>query len=152
MARTMWIALFCLVTSIASIAIRLATSPASSSVQAAPDQSKIGMAPVADQSAKPDRLELPDVRAEEAMTLAAQAAPVETPSTAPEAIKNPSRRWRDAKDRIAPSEPHRRYITRGPKKSAGSNPPKARTEAWHCRQDAAGSLLRSLDLSPRCDL
>jgi hypothetical protein len=78
---------------------------------------------------------------------------VENPSTEPEAIKNPSPRWRDAKDRIAPSEPpHRRNKTRGPKRRAGSNPPKVRAEAWHCRQDAAGSLLRSLDLSPKCHL
>ena len=149
----MWIAVFCLVTSIASIAIRAATPPASSSVKATAGHSKIEMTTVPNESTKSDRLELPNVRDEVAITPAAQAAPVETPSTEPEAIKNPSRRWRDAKDRIAPSEPpHRRNITRGPKRRAGSNPPKARAEAWHCRQDAAGSLLRSLDLSPRCDL
>jgi hypothetical protein len=151
MTRTMWIAVFCLVTSIASIAIRAATPAASSSVEATAGHSKVEMATVSNESTKSDRLELPDIRAEAAITPAAQAAPVETPSTEPEAIKNPSRRWRDAKDRIAPSEPpRRRNITR--KRSAGGNPPKAKAEAWHCRQDAAGSLLRSLDLSPRCNL
>lgn len=153
MTRTMWIAVFCLVTSIASIAIRAATAPASSSVEATAGHSKVELATVLNDSTKSDRLELPDIRAEAAIMPAAQAAPMETPTTEPEAIKNPSRRWRDAKDRIAPSEPpHRRNVARGPKRSAGSNPPKARAEAWHCRQDAAGSLLRSLDLSPKCQL
>jgi hypothetical protein len=153
MTRTMWIALFCLLTSSASIAIRVATPPASLFVKAAPDQGKIGMASVPNESAKSDRLELPDIRAETEITPAAQAVPVETPSTKPETIKSPSRHWQDANARIAPSEPpHRRNITREPKKSADSNPPKARAEVWHCRQDAVGSLMRSLDLSPRCNL
>jgi hypothetical protein len=54
--------------------------------------------------------------------------------------------------RIAPSErPHRHSIARTPIETAGNNPPKPR-EAWHCRQDAMGSVLRSLDLSPRCHM
>jgi len=158
MNRTMWIALFCLLTSSASIAIRVAAPPASLFVKAAPDQGKIGMASAPNESAKSDRLELPDIRAETEITPAAQAVPVETPSTKPETIKIPGPRWQDANARIAPSEPpHRRNITREhiarePKKSADSNATKARAEVWHCRQDAVGSLLRSLDLSPRCNL
>jgi hypothetical protein len=68
--------------------------------------------------------------------------------------ENTSNNHKEAKGSgIAPSErPHRRTIARKSDKSAGSNPPKARAEAWHCRQDAMGSLLRSLDLSPRCNL
>jgi hypothetical protein len=82
-----------------------------------------------------------------------EAAPAETPSTKPDTIKDPSRRWRDANAKIPPpNSPHRHTITRVQEKSAGSNAPKARAEVWHCRQDAVGSLLRSLDLSPRCDL
>jgi hypothetical protein len=153
MTRTMWIALFCLVTSIASIAIRVAAPSASSSVQATWDQREIDMATVPNESAKSDRLELHDIRAETQIMPAAQAEPVEAPSTKPEAIKIPHRRWQDSNDGIAPSQPpHRRTITRDPKKSVSSNPPKARAEVWHCRQDAVGSLLRSLDLSPRCNL
>jgi hypothetical protein len=149
MTRTMWIALFCLVASGASIAIRVATPLASLLVEAAPDQSKIGMASVPNESAKADRLELPNIRAETEIMPAAQAVPVEPPSTKPETIKIPRRHWQDSNARIVPSEPPHR---RGPKKSGDSNPPKARAEVWHCRQDAMGSLLRSLDLSPRCNL
>ena len=160
MTRTMWIAVFCLVTSVASIAIRVAAPPTSSSVQAAPVQDKTAMGPVPNESAKSDRLELPEIRAETAVVPAAQAVPVETPATPvetpatkPEAIRIPRPRWRDANARVPPSEPpHRRTITREPKRDAGGNPPGARAEAWHCRQDAMGSLLRSLDLSPRCNL
>jgi hypothetical protein len=149
----MWIALFCLLTSSASIAIRLAAPPASLFVKAAQDQGKVAVASVPNESAKSDRLELPDIRAETEITPAAQAVSVETPSTKPETIMIPGPRWQDANARIAPSEPpHRRNITREPKKSADSNATKARAEVWHCRQDAVGSLLRSLDLSPRCNL
>jgi hypothetical protein len=55
--------------------------------------------------------------------------------------------------RIAPSEQsHRRAMTREPKVSVSTNSPKPRAEAWRCRQDAMGSILRSLDLSPRCNM
>jgi hypothetical protein len=54
--------------------------------------------------------------------------------------------------RVAPSErPHRQTVARRPIESAASNPPKPR-DVWHCRQDAMGSVLRSLDLSPRCNM
>jgi hypothetical protein len=54
---------------------------------------------------------------------------------------------------IAPPEtPHRHTIARKPIESAGNTPPKPATHAWHCRQDATGSLLRALDLSPRCNM
>jgi hypothetical protein len=148
----MWIALFCLVISGASIAIRV-TMPASWFVEAAPPQSKIGTGPVPNEAAKSDRLELPSIRAETETMPAAQPAPVENPPSKPATIKIPSQRWQDANAKIAlPEPPHRRPITREPKKTAGSNPPTAKAEAWHCRQDAMGSLLRSLDLSPRCNL
>jgi len=159
MTRTMWIAVFCLVTLGASIAIRAASPPASAVAETAPHQNKIATGPVPNEATKSDRLELPSVRAEADETLAVPAAPpvlAETPPSKPETIKIPSRRqrWRDANARIAPSEPppHRRPIARETKKDTASNPPPARAEAWHCRQDAMGSLLRSLDLSPRCNL
>jgi hypothetical protein len=150
MTRTMWIALLCLVTSVASIAIRVATPPAGSLVHAAPNQSQIAVAPVPNESGKSDRLELPHIDAKAEIMPAAQAVP---PPTEPETINIPERRWRDANAKISPSEPpHRRNITRETKTSAGSKPPNARAEVWHCRHDAVGGLLRSLDLSPRCDL
>jgi len=153
MTRTMWIAVFCLVTSGASIAIRVASPSASLFAETAPHQSEIGTGPVPNEAAKSDRLELPSIRAETETMPAAQAVPVENPSSKPETIKIPSQHWQDANARIAPSEPpHRRPIAREPKKNAGNNPPTARAEAWHCRQDVVGSLLRSLDLSPRCNL
>ena len=67
--------------------------------------------------------------------------------------KPPFRFNRTGKDsRIAPPErPHRHRIAGKPIESAGNSPPKPR-EAWHCRQDAMGSVLRSLDLSPRCHM
>jgi hypothetical protein len=54
---------------------------------------------------------------------------------------------------LAPSEqPHRHAIAGRPIESAAGNPPKPGTHVWHCRQDAMGSVLRSLDLSPRCNM
>jgi hypothetical protein len=47
---------------------------------------------------------------------------------------------------------HRPTIARRPMESAGNSPPKPKTEVWHCRPDAMGSVLRSLDLSPRCNM
>jgi hypothetical protein len=65
----------------------------------------------------------------------------------------PSRFNRNAKgSSVAPPErPHRHTIAKRPTESASSNQPKPR-EVWHCRQDAMGSVLRSLDLSPRCNM
>jgi hypothetical protein len=151
MTRTMWIALFCLVTLGASIAIRIASPPASGVAETAPHQGKIRTGPGQNEAAKSDRLELPSIRAETdetEMMPAPQAVPVETP-----AIEIPSQRWQDANAKIAPPEaPHRRPIAKEPKKNTASNPPAPKAEAWHCRQDAMGGLLRSLDLSPRCNL
>ena len=160
MSKTIWLVLFCLVGLGPVIAIKVAAPP-TSLVGPAPDRSEIEPASAPNESAKSDRLELPDIRAEPEIMPAEQTmpvetlegAPVETPSTKHDAIKDPSRRWRDANAKIAPPKsPHRRTITGVQEKSAGINPPKARAEVWHCRQDAVGSLLRSLDLSPRCDL
>jgi hypothetical protein len=149
----MWIALFCLATSIASIAIRVVTPSDSSSIEATLDQRKIDMATVPNESAKSDRLELHDFRAEAQIMPAAEAVPVEAPSTKPEVIKILHGRWQDSNAGLAPSEPpHRRTITSAAKKNAGIAPPKMRAEVWHCRQDAVGGLLRALDLSPRCNL
>jgi hypothetical protein len=149
----MWIAVFCLVTLGVSIAVR-AAAPASLFVGSEPHPAKIETGPVANETAKADRLELPDIRPATKIIPASQALPVESLPSPPERVTNPSRDWHDANARIPPTEPphHRRPVATEPKKSAVSKPPAPRVEAWHCRQDAMGSLLRSLDLSPRCNL
>jgi hypothetical protein len=75
------------------------------------------------------------------------------PSASPKPIKGTaSGHWRDANaTAMSVASTPRDAKSQESKKSAGQNPPKARAEVWHCRQDAVGSLLRSLDLSPRCD-
>jgi hypothetical protein len=152
MTRTMWIAVFCLVTSGISIAVRVA-APASLFVGSVQHPGKTETGPVVDEAAKSDRLELPNIRPETKIIPASQALPVESPSSQPETATIPSRDWHDANAKIAPPEPtRRRPLAREPKKSAANKPPAPRAEAWHCRQDTMGSLLRSLDLSPRCNL
>jgi hypothetical protein len=79
--------------------------------------------------------------------------PVTTSSTSPETIKKvASRHWQDANARTSVASPRRHVKRKESKESAGKYPPTERAEVWHCRQDAMGSLLRSLDLSPRCNL
>jgi hypothetical protein len=83
-----------------------------------------------------------------------ETRPVETPSASPPtARKIASQHWQNANARIAPVAPPRRHTkSQESKKAVGEYPQSAKAEVWHCRQDAMGSLLRSLDLSPRCDL
>jgi len=163
LSKTVWPALFCLVGLGPTIAIRVAAPPASLVVEPVQDQSRIEPAFTLNESAKSDRLELPNVRAEPGIiVLAAKPVPAETPSTVPETVKstNPEtvnkiedRHWQNANASmipVAPPRPHPK--SREPKQSAAKSPPSARAEVWHCRQDAMGSLLRSLDLSPRCNL
>jgi hypothetical protein len=178
MTRTMWIALFCLVGLGPAIAIKVVTRPASLAVEAEQDQGRTELA-LPNEAAKADRLPLHDIRAETEIMPAAQPEPSETPPAGPdETVRIPGRHWQDANARalpgeslprteveppslinrngkgsgVAPSErPHRHTIARTPIESASSNPPKPR-EVWHCRQDAMGSVLRSLDLSPRCNM
>jgi hypothetical protein len=144
----MWLALFCLVGLAPAIAIKVATPPASLVVEPAQDQSKVEPAFALNESAKSDRLELPNARAEtEIIVPAAKPMPAEIPSTSPATVKKVAgRHWQDANARtISVASPRRHTKSRESKKSA-------RAEVWHCRQDAMGSLLRSLDLSARCDL
>lgn len=155
MSTTTWIAVFCfcLAISVGSIAITVARPQAFLFIEATPDQGKIGRASVPNELAKSDQLELTVARVETAITPTAELAPVEAHLIKIEKIKVPSRHWQDANARIPPSQPpHKHNIIRELKRSASSNPRKVRAEVWHCRQDAMGSLLRSLDLSPRCNL
>jgi hypothetical protein len=167
LSKTTWLAVFCLVGLGPMIAIKIAAPPASLVVEPAQDQSQTEPALAVNESAKSDRLELP-ARAEPGMiVLAARPVPAETPLTSPETPsttpETPStgsetvnkiadRHWRDANASI-PAAPARRHPrSKEPKQSAAKSPPSTRAEVWHCRQDAVGGLLRSLDLSPRCNL
>jgi hypothetical protein len=171
----MWFALFCLIGVGAAIAIKAATPPAEHAL----DQSKMEPAFALNESAKSDRLELadtpeetgiivpaagtrpvetlsagPETRPVETPSASPETRPVEIPSASPETTKKiPSRHWQDANAGIVPVAPRRRHTkSKEPKRSASEYPVSAKAEAWHCRQDAMGSLLRSLDLSPRCNL
>jgi hypothetical protein len=162
LSRTIWLAVFCLVGLGPVIAIKIAAPPASSVVASAPDQSKSEPTFALNESAKSDRLELPNPRAEAEIivptaksTLAATPSPgPETVSTSPETVEKPAdQHWQNANASmipVAPPRPHPK--SKQPKLSADNHPPSERREIWHCRQDAVGSLLRSLDLSPRCNL
>jgi hypothetical protein len=178
MARTIWVAAFCLATLGAATAIKIGAPSVSSVVdpgshQRTIDKAEFALAP--NESTKSDRLPLPDIRAEtervaptESETISgrqwqdanAKASPGDMdigsrePSASRKEEQPPLRINRHENGaRISPSErSHRHTETREPKLSASNNPPKPRTEAWHCRQDAMGSILRSLDLSPRCNM
>ena len=155
MTRTMWFALFCLVGLGAAVAMKAATPPAALVVESALDQSNTEPASAPNELAKSDRLELPNTRVEtENIVAPMNAMPTETPSTVRETVKKVAdRHWQDANARTIPVASPRRHIkSKESRKSAGTIPSNARAEVWHCRQDAMGSLLRSLDLSPRCDL
>ena len=175
MSRTIWFALFCLIGLGAAIAIKAATPPA----EQAQHQGKMEPAFALNESAKSDRLELADTPGETGIVVPAtgtrpvetpsvvpETGPVETPSASPETrpVETPSassettrkiasKHWQDANARVTPVAPPRRHAkSKESKKTVGEYPVSAKAEVWHCRQDAVGSLLRSLDLSPRCNL
>jgi hypothetical protein len=151
MTRTMWLVLFSLAGLGPAIAIKFATPP-SLVAEAARDQSKSKREFALNESAKSDRLELPTIYAKtEVVVPAVKTSPPETPSINTETTRKiVGRHWRDANARIMPDNAplHKKE----PKKSAPRKPLDTTAEIWHCRQDAVGGLLRSLDLSPRCNL
>ena len=173
MSRTIWFALFCVVGLGAAVAIRTA-GPFATPVAATADESNIELAAVPNELTKSDRLPLPSARVatarvetEASVPPAPATTPAETPPAEPEPMtaapepirKVENRRWQDANakivptEKIIPTESSRWHVKRSePRKSAGTTVSSAKTEVWHCRRDAMGSLLRSLDLSPRCDL
>jgi hypothetical protein len=153
MTRTMWLALFCLIGLGAAVAIKALTPPSALVVEPALVQSKTEPASAPNELAKSDRLELPNTRVEtEDIVPPTKTMPTETPSAGRETIKKAAdRHWQDANARTTSVASPGRH-TKESKKRAGTPPSNARAEIWHCRQDAMGSLLRSLDLSPRCDL
>ncbi len=148
----MWLAFFGLIGLGPAIAIIVA-APASLVVERAQHQSEMKPAFALNESAKSDRLELPNARAVTEVTVpATKLMPADTPSTGPETVKKVAdRHWQNASAKII-SSPRRHTESKQSKQSAGKYPPNERAEVWHCRQDAVGSLLRSLDLSPRCHL
>jgi hypothetical protein len=155
MTRTMWLAVFCLAGVGAAIAAKVAAPPSALVVQPAPDRSKTATPFALNESAKSDRLELPSLHAEaEIVVPAANTRPAETPSIRPATTaETASPRWQNANARLIPVAPPRPHLKSKQAKQEADRPqPKPRAELWHCRQDAVGSLLRSLDLSPRCDL
>jgi hypothetical protein len=160
MSRAMWLALFCLVGLGAVMAIKLAASAVALVASPTQDQRTTASAFVLNQSAKSDRLGLPDARAEAGIVVPpAQTAPAVPASASPVTISKVAEpHWQDANAMVGPvASPHDRKV-RPSKKIIAKSPSmeKAsstqRAEAWHCRQDTMGSLLRSLNLSPRCNL
>jgi hypothetical protein len=158
MTRTIWFALFCVVGLGAAMAIRMAGPIATSVAAPTADESNTEPAAVPNELTKSDRLPLPSAPVETEASLppamATAQIPAEIPPPVPETIKKvEDRHWQDANARIVPTESSRRHARKSePRKSGGTTASNAKTEVWHCRRDAMGSLLRSLDLSPRCDL
>ena len=147
----MWLAFFGLIGLGPAIAIIVA-APASLVVERAQHQSEMKPAFALNESAKSDRLELPNARAVTDTVPATKLMPADTQSTSLETVKKvEDRHWQNASAKII-SSPRRHTESKQSKQSAGKYPPNERAEVWHCRQDAVGSLLRSLDLSPRCHL
>jgi hypothetical protein len=156
LSRTIWLAFFCLIGLAPAIAIGVAVRPTSLVVEPAQEQTTTEPVFGVNEPAKSDRLALPAIIHAEPGTieLVSKPPPEEAPSTSPETVnKIPDRHWRNANARLIPTAPsHRHPEKRESQQSAVKSPPSTRTEVWHCRQDAMGSLLRSLDLSPRCNL
>jgi hypothetical protein len=165
LSRTVWLALFCLLGLAPAIAIRLAGPPTSLAVAPAPDRSQAEAAFGPNRAAKSDRLALPSIRAAsfaapETLTAVPAAEPMPAPivPSGPETVRKAAdRHWQDANASINPAAPPRRPAkARESKPSADQSPPgkraEKRVEIWHCRQDAVGGLLRSLDLTPKCQL
>jgi hypothetical protein len=155
MSRKIWLVFFCLVGLAPAIAIKLAAPLASLVVEPPQGQSQAEPAFTLDESAKSDRLELPNAGAKPGIAVpAAQPMPAETASTGPKTVKKDTEQhWRNANAKLIPdASPPRRPKIKELKPSAVKYPTTQRAEVWHCRQDAMGSVLRSLDLSPRCNL
>jgi hypothetical protein len=176
MSRTMWFALFCMAGLGPAIALKIAAPPAALVEPA--HQSKIEPASAPNELAKADRLELPETPAKSELVVPVTTPmSAESPSTSAEPAETietvnadhavvrqtpvskgglgrpADRKWRNANAKISPIEPTRPHTkSTESAQSTGKNPPNKTAEVWHCRQDAMGGLLRSLDLSPRCNL
>ncbi len=170
MLRTMWFALSCLAALGAMIAIKVAM-PAPQAVADTHDPNARGVTFELNTAAKSDRLPLIDIGkpadadpvAPVAPTMSAEA-PSSSLDTTPSTIDAPARktidttpkkiahrRWQDANAKLIAESPPRRHTKARPEKTnADNNHGKRTSNVFRCRQDAFGSMLRSLDLSPRC--
>jgi hypothetical protein len=160
MTRMLWFAALCLASLGTAIAISAAVPTHSSVAKSTQAQSTPWSAFTLNETAKSDRLALPVARTE-IETVTPTTMPVEAPSMSPEpAIAATVPDWREANAkaisaassrRLPQGKKLKRRLTEHEKRptehAANEKPP-----AFHCRQDAVGSLLRTLDLSPRCDL
>jgi len=170
MLRTMWFALSCLAILGAMIAIKVAT-PAPLVVVATHDQTAIGIAFGPNTAAKSDRLPILDIRkpadadpvppVATTMSVEAPSSSLETTNKAINATTRKTidatpkkighRRWQDSNAKLIADSPPRRHTKVRPEKTNADNDHRKTTSnVFRCRQDAFGSLLRSLDLSPRC--
>jgi hypothetical protein len=141
----------------------------SSVVESTQAQGTLWSAFTPNETAKSDRLELPVARTQVEMVTpttmpvgAPSISPEEAPSIEPQpAAADAIPDWREANAKAISAAPSgrpskskkpKRSLTehqKRPTERAASEKPRV---AFHCRQDAVGGLLRSLDLSPRCDL
>ena len=175
MSRTMWLALFCIVGLGPAIAIKLAAPPPTLVVEPGQDRSGFEPAFAPNELAKADRLELlADTSVKTEVIVPTKPVAAESSSTNLETVKkvdidqavvhraplfdsgrsrHANRNWRNANAKMSPVEPLRRQNEGNEaKQSTGKPAPNKTAEVWHCREDAIGGLLRSLDLSPRCNL
>jgi hypothetical protein len=155
MTRTLWFAVLCLAGLGTAIAIRAAIPVQSPIAKLAQDQNTLWGSFGPNEASKSDRLELPSVSLEaETETPNEAQMPVEAPSVDPEAADAaPVHEFREANAKVAsvaPSHGHSKSKKRAGRPTARAA--SAKPQPFHCRQDAAGGLLRALDLTPRCDL
>lgn len=156
---TIWLVAFCLVGSSAAIAVGAAMARFYSTAGHSQEQSEPTPAFALNEAGKSGRLELPDRGETETVTPVTTSMPAEPPSTDTESAKTTTiPPWPDANAKVvAAASPrqakrkqaeNRAKTKRRPIERAANSP----SHVFHCRQDAAGGLLRALDLSPRCDL
>jgi hypothetical protein len=168
MHRTMWFALFYLGVLGRMITIKIATTPVLLAVAATHDQTAIGIAFGPNTAAKSDRLPLPDIRKPteaDPVPPVATTMPVKAPTNSLETTNNETtrktidttpkkiahRRWQNSNVKLIADSPPRRHARARPEKTNADNDHgKTTRNVFRCRQDAFGTMLRSLDLSPNC--
>jgi hypothetical protein len=168
MTRMLWFAAFCLAGLGTAVAIRAAMPMHSSVAKSTQAQGTPWSAFTLNETAKSDRLELPVARMEiEAPTMSMPAgAPLMSPEEALSIGPQPATAdaipdWREANAKAVSAAPSgrppkskklKRSLTEHEKRPTERTANEKPRVAFHCRQDAVGGLLRSLDLSPQCDL
>ncbi len=176
MRRTMWFALSCVAVVGVIVAIR---AMAPSTATAAHDQIAMIGSVESNTAAKSDRLFIPtrvQTMDTAPVTTLVTTVPMEMPP-APSAItgkvinepshtaddtptkKTGHRRWQDSNAKLIDDPPPRRQAKPKPEKTSADysqakttsqTPSQTPRHVFQCRQDAFGSLLRTLELSPHC--